>query len=84
MYAVRGTQLLVVDAQTLVPRTAIELRGEGGALAVSSTGEAAAAEVAAPPLTHGDDRRSSTNRLLRHVKLKDALGVAIADSGTRT
>ena len=79
LYAVRGTQLLVLDAQTLVPRTAIELRGEGSALAVSSTGAAAAVVLRSGRVAMV---ALGTNRLLRHVKLKDALGVAIADNGT--
>ena len=43
----RGTQLLVLDAQTLALRTAIELRGEGAALAVANNGGAAAVPCAA-------------------------------------
>src|SRR4051794_10777136 len=46
LYAVRGTQLLALDAQTLVQRAAIELRGAGGALAVASNGGLAAVALA--------------------------------------
>ncbi len=78
LYAVRGTQLLVLDSQTLVQRTAIELRGEGSALAVSNSGAAAAVVLRSGRVAM---LALGSNTLLRHVKLKDALGVAIADSG---
>lgn len=78
LYAVRGTQLLVLDAETLASRGVIELRGIGGALAVSNDGGLAAVALAS-------DRVAmvalGTNRLSRLVKLKGALGVAIADGG---
>jgi len=79
LYAVRGPQLLVIDAQTLTLRVAIELRGPGGALAVSNDGA-----LAAVALTTGRVALVGlgTNALLRHVKLKGATGVAIADTGT--
>jgi Ca2+-binding RTX toxin-like protein len=78
LYAVRGTQLLVIDAQTLVLRAAIELRGVGAALAVASDGGLAAVALATGRVAMVG---LGTNTLLRHVKLKGVLGVAIADTG---
>jgi Ca2+-binding RTX toxin-like protein len=78
LYAVRGSQLLVLDPQTLAQRAVIELRGEGLQLAVSSNGRAGAVTLRTgrvAMLALGE------NRLLRLVKLKGATGVAIADSG---
>ena len=78
LYVVRGSQLLVLDPASLAQRGLIELRGQAQQLAVANNGAAAAvtlrsgrvAMVALSPL-----------RLLRHVKLKGATGVAIADNG---
>ncbi len=78
LYAVRGTQLLVIDSQTLVPRAAIELRGEGIALAVAHNGSTAAVTLRSGRVAIIS---LGSNRLLRLIKLKDATGVAIADSG---
>ena len=78
LYAVRGPQLLVLDAQTLAQRALVELRGEGVQLAVANNGRAAAVT-----LTSGRVAMVAlgTNALLRRVKLKGATGVAIADNG---
>jgi Ca2+-binding RTX toxin-like protein len=78
LYAVRGTQLLVLDAQTLAQRAAIELHGEGVQLAVANNGRAAAVTLLTGRVAM---LALDENRLLRLVKLKDATGVAIADSG---
>ena len=40
LYAVRGTQLVVLDPQTLAQRALIDLRGEGMQLAVGATARA--------------------------------------------
>jgi len=78
LYAVRGTQLLVLDARTLAQTAVIGLRGEGGELALSSGGG-----LAAVVLRGGRVALVSlaANRLLRRVRSKGALGVAIADNG---
>ena len=78
LYAVQGQRLVVLDAATLTPRSAIELRGEGAQLAVSPDGRVAAVvlrsgRVAMVALSNG--------RLLRLVRLADATGVAIVDDG---
>ena len=78
LYVVRGTQLLVLDAQTLASRGVIELRGLGGALAISNDGGLAAVALASGRVAMVE---LGTNKLLRLVKLKGALGVAIADGG---
>ncbi len=65
LYAVRGTQLLVLDAQTLVQRAAIELRGEGGALAVANDGGRAAVVLTSGRVAIVE---LGTNVLLRHVR----------------
>ncbi|MGH2900512.1 MAG: YncE family protein, partial [Solirubrobacteraceae bacterium] len=78
LYAVRGTQLVALDAQTLIQRTAIELRGPGGALAVANDGSLAAVTLASGRVAMIG---LGTSTLLRHVRLKGVLGVAIADSG---
>ena len=78
LYAVRGAQVLVLDAQTLASRAVIELRGEGAQLAVANNGRAGAVTLRTgrvAMLALGE------NRLLRLIKLKDATGVVIADSG---
>ncbi len=78
LYAVRGAQLLVLDAQTLVPRLVLELRGEGAQLAVASNGRAGAVTLRTGRVAM---LALDENRLLRLIKLKDATGVAIADNG---
>jgi Ca2+-binding RTX toxin-like protein len=78
LYVVRGTQLLVLDAQTLASRGVIELRGLGGALAISNDGGIAAVALATGRVAMVE---LGTNKLLRLVKLKGAFGVAIADGG---
>jgi Ca2+-binding RTX toxin-like protein len=78
LYAVRGAQLLVLDAQTLAQRGVVELRGEGMQLAVGSNGAAAAVTLRTGRVAIVE---LGASRLLRLVKLKDATGVAIADSG---
>jgi Ca2+-binding RTX toxin-like protein len=78
LYAVRGAQLLVLDAQTLAQRGVVDLRGEGMQLAVRSNGAAAAVTLRTDHVAMVD---LGASRLLRRVKLKDATGVAIADSG---
>ena len=74
LYAVRGRQLLVLDAKTLAQRAAVELRGEGGALALSKDGGSAAVVLASERVAMV---ALGTNRLLRHVRVKRAFGVAI-------
>jgi len=76
LYAVRGTQLVVLDAQTLASRGLIDLRGSGGALAVANDGGLAAVALRSGRVAMV---QLGTNRLLRLVKLKGAFGVAIAD-----
>ena len=78
LYAVRGSQLLVLDARTLAQRAAIELRGEGLQLALASNGAAAAVTLRSGRVAM---LSLGTGALLRHVKLKGATGVAIADNG---
>ena len=78
LYAVRGTQLLVLDAQTLAARGAIELRGEGAQLAVARNGSNAAVTLRSGRVAMVS---LGSAALLRLVKLKDAAGVAIADNG---
>ena len=78
LYAVRGTQLLVLDPQTLTQRAAIELRGEGLQLALAHNRGAAAVTLRSGRVAM---LSLGTGQLLRHVKLKGATGVAIADSG---
>ena len=78
LYVVRGTQLLVLDAQTLASRGLVELRGIGGALAVSNDGGLAAVALQTGRVAMVE---LGTNELRRLVKLKGALGVAIADGG---
>src|SRR5215218_1849244 len=74
LYAVRGTQLVVLDAQTLASRGLIDLRGS--ALAVANDGGLAAVALRSGRVAMV---QLGTNRLLRLVKLKGAFGVAIAD-----
>ncbi len=78
LYAVRGTQLIVLDSQTLVPRAAIELRGEGSELAVAHNGSAAAVTLRSGRVAM---LALGQRKLLRLIKLKGATGVAIADNG---
>ncbi|MBA3749011.1 MAG: DUF1513 domain-containing protein, partial [Solirubrobacterales bacterium] len=78
LYAVRGGQLLVLDAQTLAQRALIELRGEGAQLAVANSGASAAVTLRSGRVAMVE---LGSNRLLRHVKLKGATGVAIGDGG---
>jgi len=78
LYIVRGTQLLVLDAKTLVSRGLIELRGIGGAMAVAPGGGLAAVALATGRVAMVE---LGTNKLLRLVKLKGAIGVAIANQG---
>ncbi len=79
LYAVRGRQLLVLDAHTLVQRSATELRGEGAALAVSHDGTRAAVVLRSGRVAM---LALGRNRLLRHIRLAGANGVAVADNGT--
>ena len=76
LYAVQGPRLLVLDAQTLVQIRALELRGDGGQLAVDASGTLAAVALRSGRVAMVDLGR---NVLLRHVRLADATGVAIAD-----
>ena len=78
LYAVRGPQLLILDAQTLAQRALVDLRGEGVQLAVANDGRNAAVTLTSG---HVAMVALDTNALLRRVKLKGALGVAIADNG---
>ncbi|MFP5380279.1 MAG: hypothetical protein ACLGHP_11130, partial [Vicinamibacteria bacterium] len=80
LYVVRGAQLLVLDAKTLALRSpAIELRGPGGALAVAPDGGIAAIALASGRVAVVE---LGANRLLRHVRLADVQGVAIANGDT--
>lgn len=79
LYAVRGTQLLVLDAPTLASRGLIELRGAGGALAVAANGRLGAVALASGRVAIVE---LGSNKLLRLVKLKGARGVAIAGDAT--
>jgi len=78
LYAVQGRRLVALDAATLTVRRALELRGEGAQLAAGSDGSVAAAVLRSGRVAIVDLRR---NRLLRHVRLADATGVAIGDDG---
>ena len=80
LYVVQGTRLLVLDATTLTTTAAIDLRAEGGQLAVGGAGGTAAAVV----LANGRVAIVSLpdKRLLRRVKVKGATGVAIDDRTT--
>ena len=78
LYAVRGTQLVVLDPQTLGQLAVIDLRGEGLQMAVANSGSSAAVTLRSGRVAVVS---LSSNELLRHVKLKGATGVAIADSG---
>jgi Ca2+-binding RTX toxin-like protein len=78
LYAVRGTQLLVLDSQTLAQRAVVELRGVGTDLSVSSDGALAAVVLSSGRVA---EVALGTNRLLRLVRLKGATGVAVAGNG---
>ena len=77
LYAVQGARLLVLDARTLAPVTAVELRDEGGQLAVDTSGTLAAVALRSGRVAMIDLGRKV---LLRHVRLPGATGVAIADN----
>ena len=78
LYAVRGSQLVVLDPQTFAQRALIDLRGEALQLAVANNGTSAAVTLRSGHVAMVD---LGANALLRRVKLKDATGVAIADNG---
>ncbi len=78
LYAVRGTQLVVLDPQTFAQRALIDLRGEAVQLAVGNNGTSAAVTLRSG---HVAMVSLGENALLRRVKLKGATGVAIADNG---
>ncbi len=78
LYVVRGTQLLALDAETLALRSAVELRGEGAALALRRDGGLGAVVLRSDRVAMVALR---SGKLLRHVRLKDATGVAISDGG---
>ncbi|HEV2060255.1 MAG TPA: hypothetical protein VGR11_12930, partial [Solirubrobacteraceae bacterium] len=78
LYVARGAQLLVLDARTLTQRALIELRGQALQLAVANNGAAGAVTLSSGRVAMVALGR---NRLLRHVRLKGASGVAIADNG---
>jgi Ca2+-binding RTX toxin-like protein len=78
LYAIQGRRLVVLDAQTLAAGTAIELRGEGGQLAVGLDGRLAAVALRSGRVAMV---ALESKRLLRHVRLADATGVTIDDSG---
>ncbi len=78
LYVVQGRRLAVLDPQTLVLRSSIALNGDGTRIAIDGVGQRAAVvlangRVAMLGLT-GDG-------LLRHVKVKGAVGVAIDRDG---
>jgi Ca2+-binding RTX toxin-like protein len=78
LYAVEGARLLALDARTLAPvGAAVELRGEGGQIAVDAGGELAAVTLRSGRVAMVDLGRKV---LLRHVRLPGAMGVAIADN----
>ena len=81
LYVVQGRRLAVLDPQTLALRTAIALNGDGTRLALDAGGRRLAAVV----LASGRVAMVSLarNALLRHVKVKGAVDVAI-DRGGRT
>jgi Ca2+-binding RTX toxin-like protein len=78
LYAVRGTQLLVLDSQTLAQRAVVDLRGEGTDLSVASDGALAAVVLRSGRVA---EVALGTNRLLRLVQLQGATGVAVAGNG---
>ena len=80
LYVVHGRQLLALDPLTLVTRYAIALNGDGTRIAIDRGGQ-----LAAVVLANGRVAMVSLSgkRLLRHVKLKGAVGVAI-DGARRT
>jgi Ca2+-binding RTX toxin-like protein len=78
LYVVQGRRLAVLDPLTLALRSSIALNGEGTRMAIDGPGQQAAVvlrsgRVAMLSLTGGG--------LLRHVKLKGAVGVAIDAAG---
>ncbi len=78
LYAVRGTQLVVLDSQTFAQRALIDLRGEAIQLAVGNNAASAAVTLRSGHVAMVD---LGANTLLRRVKLKGATGVAITDNG---
>jgi Ca2+-binding RTX toxin-like protein len=77
LYAVQGSRLLALDAQTLAPAASVDLRGDGGQLAVDARGALAAVVLSSGRVAMVDLGRKA---LLRHVRLRGATGVAIADN----
>ena len=78
LYVIQGRRMAVLDPQTLVLRSAIALNGEGTRMAIDGVGQRAAVvlangRVAMIGLTGAG--------LLRHVKVKGAVGVAIDRAG---
>ena len=75
---VGGDQLLVLDAATLATRAVISLRGIAGQLAISADGRRAAVALRGGRVAFVDLR---AKRLLRLVRLADAVGVAFTADG---
>jgi Ca2+-binding RTX toxin-like protein len=78
LYVVQGRRLVALDPATLAVRSEVGLNGDGTRLAVNQSGSAAAVVLANGRVAIVSLAR---NVLLRHVKVKDAVGVAIDRSG---
>ena len=78
LYAVRGSQLLALDPLTLGQRAVVELGAVARQLAVAPDGATAAVALRGGRVAMLSLRGG---RLLRHVALQGAVGVAISDSG---
>ncbi len=80
LYVVHGRRIAALDPLTLAVRYEIPLNGDGTRMAIDEGGQLAAVVLASGRVAMVS---LSSNKLLRHVKLPGAIGVAI-DAGGRT
>ena len=78
LHVVQGRRLATLDPQTLALRSQVPLNGDGTRLALNGDGARAAVVLASGRVAMLSLTR---NALLRHVKVKGAVGVAIDASG---
>ncbi|MDX6678265.1 MAG: hypothetical protein QOE31_2317, partial [Solirubrobacteraceae bacterium] len=78
LYVVQGRRLAALDAATLAVGASVPLNGDGTRIAIDRDGQLAAVVLSSGRVAMVSLTR---NTLLRHVKVKGALGVAIDDGG---